>query len=594
MKPKPPDSIPAPDSTTIRFLSIILVAFLTIISASAAPDAETVARQLSAAEKWVVTQVTAGEIADLDWHFPDVKDRKLSAHFLKELLTGTMPGVEPRRNGVRIIGATVAEPIALRNELIPFEVWLNHCQFTSRANFLRASFAATISFEDSTFAAGASFYGIKVGNSAIFQNAVFEGSVDFGSADFATDFVADKAQFKNKVESTSFNGMKVRGSAFFHKAVFEGTVDFILADIAGNFEANEAQFTNKEQSVDFHSMKVGKIAFFKKAVFEGPVEFVSADIAANFQAEEAQFRSKTYTVWLAMKCGGQGNFTGASFAGPASFADSTFLDLMIGGMKSGAASVPELDLSRSSIKRQLRIRQISIHDLLAPSLHVEGPAELTDITVKHSADLRYGNFATLDLSRSIWPKDTNREAFHMQGMSYKYVRAAPNEPESHEALLKLASEASYTADVYRNLEEFFSRQGYREDADRAFIAGKCRERKEYLHGRNWLGSWLLDKLVGYGRHPSQAGYLCVFFVGLGCFLFSSQKMELQEPANAPRIYNSFWYSLGLFLPFVDLQVAKVWKPKRDQTFLRNYMGVHILLGWILIPIVLAALTGFIK
>jgi hypothetical protein len=71
-------------------------------------------------------------------------------------------------------------------------------------------------------------------------------------------------------------------------------------------------------------------------------------------------------------------------------------------------------------------------------------------------------------------------------------------------------------------------------------------------------------------------------------------MEPQKPEDAPRVYNRFWYSLGLFLPFVDLQADKVWRPKADQTFLRNYMRVHILLGWILIPLVLAALTGLIK
>ena len=71
-------------------------------------------------------------------------------------------------------------------------------------------------------------------------------------------------------------------------------------------------------------------------------------------------------------------------------------------------------------------------------------------------------------------------------------------------------------------------------------------------------------------------------------------MELQKPDDARRVYSRFWYSLGLFLPIVDLQADKVWKPKADQTFLRNYVRVHALLGWILIPIVLAALTGLIK
>ena len=150
------------------------------------------------------------------------------------------------------------------------------------------------------------------------------------------------------------------------------------------------------------------------------------------------------------------------------------------------------------------------------------------------------------------------------------------------------------ADVYSNLEDFFLRQGYRGDADRAFIAGKRRERKENLRGVGWLGSCLLDWLVGYGRRPWQAGIPCVGLVALGYVLFSPKKMELQKPEDAPRVYSRFWYSLGLFLPFVDLQADKVWKPKADQTFLRNYTRVHILLGWILIPLLLAAVTGLIK
>jgi hypothetical protein len=182
----------------------------------------------------------------------------------------------------------------------------------------------------------------------------------------------------------------------------------------------------------------------------------------------------------------------------------------------------------------------------------------------------------------------------MQGMSYKYILAAPKEPESHKALLELADQSAYSADVYSHLEEFFLRQGYRADADSAFIKGKRRERQENLHGLSWLGSWLLYLLVGYGRHPSQAGYLCVFFVILGCCLFLPSKMEPQKSEDAQRVYNPFWYSLGLFLPFVNLQSAEVWKPKADQTFLRNYMRVHIMLGWILVPLVLAALTGLIK
>src|SRR5205823_4634876 len=135
------------------------------------------------------------------------------------------------------------------------------------------------------------------------------------------------------------------------------------------------------------------------------------------------------------------------------------------------------------------------------------------IVVEHSADLSDSDFTTVDLSAFTPPKDA--KDLQMQGMSYKNIRAAPAESASHNALLKLVSQSSYSADVYNNLGAFFIRQGYSSDADRAFIDGKRRERGEYLRGLPWLGSLLLDWLVGYGRRPWQAAIPCGFFVLLG-------------------------------------------------------------------------------
>jgi hypothetical protein len=214
------------------------------------------------------------------------------------------------------------------------------------------------------------------------------------------------------------------------------------------------------------------------------------------------------------------------------------------------------------------------------------------------ADLSEAEFTTLDLSESVFPKEWNSpHGFQLQGMNYKLLRMDSEESASHKMLLKLVNQSTFSADVYGTLEAFFLREGYNSDADKVFVAGKRRDGKESLrrkHYLDWFGGKLLDWLVGYGRHPSQAGYFCAFFVALGFVLFRSEKMELQETQTTPRTYNRFWYSLGLFLPVVNFESDKVWKPKSDQTFLRNYMRVHMLLGWILIPILLAALTGLIK
>ena len=329
------------------------------------------------------------------------------------------------------------------------------------------------------------------------------------------------------------------------------------------------------------------------------MNFGFAEIGGNFEANEAQFKSKTEITTLEMKCGNSGIFSGVIFAGTVSFADASFVDLIIDDIPLSAGPVPELDLTRCSIKRLLHIDRIRVKDLLASSLHVEGPASFIGATIEHSADLSYSNFLTLDLSDSVWPKEGGD--FNMRGMSYKYVRAASgDERDSHQALLTLADQSAYTADTYSNLEDFFLRQGYRDDANQAFVAGKRHERREHLHGLGWIGSWLLDWLVGYGRHPWQAGIPCLFFVAFGCLLFSKEKMERQKPEEVKesegplRGYSRLWYSLGLFLPFVDLKSDRVWKPKDDQRFLRHYMRVHILLGWILIPILLAAISGLIK
>ena len=291
MKVKAPS---AADTTTLLtvnwFSAICLAAFLAIYASSAV--AKTAAGGLNPAEKWIVAQVRAGEIADLSKQFPDKeKDkRKLSAHFLEALLTGTLPDVKPHPHGVRIIGAIIDEPVDLENAQIPCEVWLEHCQFNASTNFNGGSFAGTISFENSAFKEDASFNSMKVGRAA-FSHAVFERSVDFTSADITSSFEAQWAKVQNKEKGASFNTMKVRGYAVFNDAVFEGPADFTLADITRNFEANGAKFQNKQKDASFSAIKVGGYAFFNDAVFEGPMDFIKADIASNFEANGAKFQN---------------------------------------------------------------------------------------------------------------------------------------------------------------------------------------------------------------------------------------------------------------------------------------------------------------
>src|SRR6266496_922549 len=235
---------PAAVLATARLpLGIFFAVFLTIIYASSAV-AKTGAGALNPVETWVVAQVRIGEIADLSKQFPDKeKDkRRLSAHFLEDLLMGALTGLKPHRHGVRIIGAIIDEPIDLQNAQIRCQVWLDHCQFNKSVTFYGANFAEFVSFENSAFKAEANFESMKVGGTAFFQNAVFYGPINFVSADIASNFWAQGAQFRHKEQGANFESMKVRHTAFFQNAVFDGPVNFVGANIASNFQANGVQF----------------------------------------------------------------------------------------------------------------------------------------------------------------------------------------------------------------------------------------------------------------------------------------------------------------------------------------------------------------
>src|SRR5438034_10314350 len=111
MKLKAPHPVAATARSPVNwFLGICLAAFLTIISASAAADAQTSAEGLNPSEKWVAAQVRAGEIADLSTQFPETKNRQLSAHFLDHLLPATPPAPPPHRHPPASPGPPLTSP----------------------------------------------------------------------------------------------------------------------------------------------------------------------------------------------------------------------------------------------------------------------------------------------------------------------------------------------------------------------------------------------------------------------------------------------------------------------------------------------------
>ncbi len=71
-------------------------------------------------------------------------------------------------------------------------------------------------------------------------------------------------------------------------------------------------------------------------------------------------------------------------------------------------------------------------------------------------------------------------------------------------------------------------------------------------------------------------------------------MKLNESKFSDRRYNPFWYSLDVFAPIIDLEAAKIWSPGPEKTFRWVFFRIQRILGWLLVPIAVAAFTGFLR
>ena len=444
--------------------------------------------------------------------------------------------------------------------------------------------------------AEANFNGMKVGGAAFFEKAVFAGPANFGRAKITGRFMADGAEFKNAKEEANFNGMKVGGTAFFEKAVFAGPVDFGRAEITGRFMADGAKFKHAKAEANFNGMKVGGGAFLRKAVFAGPVNFLGAEIRGQFIAEEAEFKqAETTANFNGIKVSDIALFQNTVFEGLLSIAEAELLDLIIqGSREKGPSVLKSLDLSRTAIQRKLVIEDAQLGELMAPSLQVAGPTTLNRVRIEQATNLEHARFLTLTLTEVTWPGQS--DSVRLEGMTYEHISAGEKEGD-WKKLLEWIDGAAYNTQPYSQLEASFRADGYPERTDAVYVALKQRERREVLpfSSLGWWKNVLLEKLVRYGRSAHWALYWSALVVFIGVLVFARRKdVEPRKAEDTSRPYNPLWYSLDLFLPFVPLEAAEVWMPRQDSRFRRHYARLHTILGWMLIPIGLAAITGIIK
>jgi hypothetical protein len=535
--------------------------------------------------------------------------------------------------GGRFINTT--QPIYFNNMKVGGHVYLADVTFSGPVYFVSTAISGDIHGNSLQFLNSGqrmTFNLMKVGGNVYLPKAKFSGHVAFFSADVRGHFEANWAEFR----SANFNNLKVGGNMQLPEVKFSGPVSFVSAEVGGDFEANQAEFRDS----NFNNMKVGGLVNlhgakflgetifigieirrdfgFEKAKFEGdsnkelifsnarvggnvifaetrclsPVSFINAEITGDIDVSQSRFEKRV--DFSTMKVGNWVRIKETAFSDRLYMNDARFLHVNIQGPKEGDTkgfpSFP-LDLSRTEIKGELSLKHVALREMIAPALQVAGPTTFQDLIIEDRLDLEQSGFSKISMLQVAWPK--SREAIYLNGMTYQFISAGEGK-DSWKRLLELVKGAKYDANVYSNLESFFRSQGYADQADEVFIEHKRVERKGSQQKIKQFWSVLLEYLVWHGRKPQLALLWSLGIILLGSFVFNPKGMELKKPDEASLRYNALWFSLDLFLPLVELGVANSWVPRKERLLARNYIYIHKILGAIMIPLGLAAVTGIIK
>jgi hypothetical protein len=506
----------------------------------------------SPAENWVAQLIEAGKIADLT-ESPYKDTPILSASFLQKLLSET-PKNKPNPYSVTIKNATIVDFVDLGGMEIPFDLTLENCVFEGSLNCYLTQFKRNLFLSGTRFKSG----------------------VKFTYAEVSNILIANNAQFENPDQRAQFDSIKVGRDAFFTRAIFNGPVDFGFASIAGDLVAQGAQFKS-DQDAFFNNMKVGggiylaEYIIFKSegeedgvayceygdpkkkqsSCFNGNVDFRFTNVGGNFDADGSHFEKVSEKITL-------------------------LCDAMI--------------VSGHFFLRRTCVRGVADFH----RMHTGGNFEVSKTRFEQPP-----SFLSVHVGDTAYFNGTNISGLaRFEDMRYQTIAG-----DQLEDLFSNHSE--YKPDVYSNLEEVFRRHAEIDKANSFYIVGRKKQRsddwqknKSLWGAIKWAWNFVQDKVAGYGRHLENALVWSVGFIIVGCIVFWKEKwMETQSAQEAARYqgrYRPIWYSISLFMPIIDLPDKKIWMPQSDRRLRRLYMRVHIILGYLLIPIGIAAWTGLIK
>jgi hypothetical protein len=181
-------------------------------------------------------------------------------------------------------------------------------------------------------------------------------------------------------------------------------------------------------------------------------------------------------------------------------------------------------------------------------------------------------------------------ALRLDGFRYN---ALPNENGDRDVRLRWIrrDREEFLPDAYDHLASVYRAAGREEDA-RAVAIEKYRHHRARLRLPSRIGSLLLEASVGYGYRPARALFWLIWLWVLSMMVFPwaahHHRFEALKKTNELPDYWSPLYALDAVLPVINFGQEAAWAPTG---VVQTWYGVCVLGGWLLITVLIGALTA---
>jgi uncharacterized protein YjbI with pentapeptide repeats len=489
---------------------------------------------------------------------------------------------------IQISGAEIVGPLDLQRTEIPAEVelegcifqgpvaldhsWFHHalvCKSCVFRDVISGNFAkidADLDLSASSFLTGVNLSGAQIADDLILRGAHFQGSqpLDLSKVVVGSDLDAREATFGT---GANWNHLQVKGllrlsNARFTDAGLESIQigeDVVAAHAA--IEGSLLMSYAEARGIYFTNCSFGRDVSIPAATIHRHLSFQNSTLVGRLIASQSQI---AYDLDL-RAASINGSTQPISSVGNASVSQQS----------PSQPILPALDFTRTKAGGITRLDGAKIQGVISMA-----QAELQILSVK-------------DLQHS--PSD---------GHTVLLTRTVVHEFEIPDQVEKTAKvvrafldQAVYDPGIYNQFDTFLRTQGDYDDADGVFVRSQIRNRDENL-SHDWvasLRSWLWFAFTGYGRLVWLSLVWSSAVVLIGTIVFwNRSNMALREEKLQNLNYNPFWFSLDVFAPIIDLEAARVWQPRPEKHWLWNYLRIQRILGWILVPLALVAITGALQ